>query len=71
MARIFVYDNREFEDPNPELPVSRVKEDMAAFYPEIATAEVRETKRGDDTVFEFQKRVGTKGRGQEAPEDPE
>ena len=68
MARIFVYDNREFEDPNPELPVSRVKEDMAAFYPEIATAEVRETKRDENTVYEFQKRVGTKGRGPEATE---
>lgn len=68
MARIFVYDNREFEDPNPELSVDRVKEDMAAFYPEIATAEVRETKRDENTVFEFQKRVGTKGLGPEPPE---
>ena len=70
MARIFIYDNREFPDPDPELSVDRVKEDMAAFYPEIATAAVNETKRGDNTVFEFQKRVGTKGQGPGTSELP-
>ena len=34
---------------------------MADFYGEIANASVKETTRGDDTIFEFQRRVGTKG----------
>lgn len=61
MSRIFVYDNREFPDPDPGLTVDQVKESMARFFPEIATADVRETKRGEDTVHEFVRRVGTKG----------
>ena len=62
MARIFVYDDREFPDPDPEMNVEQVKATLADFpYGEIANASVKETKRGDDTIFEFQRRVGTKG----------
>ena len=62
MARIFVYDDREFPDPDPEMSVDQVKGTLADFYGEIANASVKETKRGDDTIYEFQRRVGTKGR---------
>ena len=34
---------------------------LSDFYGEIANASVKETKRGDDTTYEFQRRVGTKG----------
>lgn len=61
MARIFIYDNREHPDPDPNLPVEQVQKMFADFYPEVATAEVRTTQRGEDTVVEFQRRVGTKG----------
>ena len=61
MARIFVYDDREFPDPDPEMSVDQVKATLSDFYGEIANASVKETKRGDDTVYEFQRRVGTKG----------
>ena len=61
MPRIFVYDNREFPDPDPNLAVDQVRETMASFFPELATATVQERQRGDDTVYEFQRRVGTKG----------
>ena len=61
MARIFVYDDREFPDPNPEMSVEQVKATLSDFYGEIANASVKETKRGDDNIFEFQRRVGTKG----------
>ena len=61
MARIFVYDDREFPDPDPEMSVEQVKSTLADFYGEIANASVKETKRDDDTVYEFQRRVGTKG----------
>ena len=57
----FVYDDREFPDPDPEMSVDQVKATLADFYGEIANASVKETKRGDDTVYEFQRRVGTKG----------
>ena len=59
MARIFVYDDREF--PDPHMSVEQVKATLSDFYGEIANASVKETGRGDDTIFEFQRRVGTKG----------
>ena len=63
MARIFVYDDREFPDPDPDpqMSVDQVKATLSDFYGEIANASVKETKRGDDTIYEFQRRVGTKG----------
>ena len=61
MARIFVYDDREFPDPDPTMSVEQVKAILADFYGEIANASVKETARGDDTIIEFQRRVGTKG----------
>ena len=54
MARVFVYDDRE-------MSVEQVKATLSDFYGEIANASVKETKRGDDTIYEFQRRVGTKG----------
>ena len=61
MGRIFVYDDREFPDPDPEMSVEQVKAVLSDFYGEIANASVKETTRDDDTIFEFQRRVGTKG----------
>ena len=61
MARIFVYDSREHPDPDPALSVAEVQKVFADFFPEVATAEVRTTQRGEDTVHEFTRRVGTKG----------
>ena len=51
----------EFPDPDPEMTVDQVKGTLADFYGEIANASVKETKRGEDTIYEFQRRVGTKG----------
>ena len=61
MARVFVYDDREFPDPDPEMTVEQVKTTLVDFYGEIANASVKEATRGEDTIFEFQRRVGTKG----------
>ena len=61
MTRIFVYDDREFPDPDPQMSVEQVKSTLADFYGEIANASVKETPRGEDTIYEFQRWVGTKG----------
>ncbi len=61
MARVFVYDGREHPDPDPGLSVEEVKASFATFFPEVATAEVKTTQRGDDSVIEFVRRVGVKG----------
>lgn len=61
MARIFVYDGREFPDPDPNMSVDEMRQSMASFFPELSNAETNESKRGEDTVIEFKRRVGTKG----------
>jgi PRTRC genetic system protein C len=61
MARIFIYDGREFPDPDPKLSVEDVRKHLAEFFPELANAESREEKRGEDAVFTFTRRIGTKG----------
>ena len=61
MARVFVYDGREFPDPDPTLSVEEVKQMMAGFFPELASADVKETDRDEDKLYQFQRKVGTKG----------
>ena len=46
MTRVFVYDDREFPDPDPQMSVDQVKATLADFYGEIANASVKETTRG-------------------------
>lgn len=64
MARVIVYDGREFEDPLPNGTVDEVRQYYASFFPELSNAETKTSKRGDDDVIEFKKRVGTKGAGE-------
>ncbi len=60
--RIFLYDNREFPDPDSTLTPDEVRAKMADFFPELANADVRESKRDDGTeVYELVRKVGTKG----------
>jgi len=59
--RVFVYDGREFPDPDPTLTPDEVRQKMTDFFPELANAEVREQKRDEDTLYELVRRVGTKG----------
>jgi len=61
MARKFVYDGREFPDPDPNLSPDEVRQMMTDFFPELANAEVREHKTDEDTLYELVRRVGTKG----------
>jgi PRTRC genetic system protein C len=60
-TRVFVYDGREFPDPDPNMSVDEVRQSMTSFFPELANADTKQSKRGDDDIVEFQKRVGTKG----------
>ena len=61
MTRVFVYDGREFPDPDPKMSVEEVRQSMTNFFPELANAESSQGKRGDDDIIEFKRRVGTKG----------
>ncbi len=61
MARVFVVENRRYPDPDPSLSVDQVRQQFTSFFPELVTATASERREGEDTVVEFQKRVGTKG----------
>jgi len=60
-ARVFVADNREFPDPDPDLSIDEVKNMLADFMPELHNAEVKETEKDGKTYIQFIKKVGTKG----------
>ena len=62
MARIFVVDGREFPDPDPQLSVEEVRQQLSEFFPELANADTREEQRGGDARYVFTRRIGTKGR---------
>ena len=47
MARIFVYDNRTFPDPDSGMSIDQVKASLSDFFGEIANATVKETKSGE------------------------
>ena len=61
MARIFVYDGREFPDPDPNLSTEQVRSMMTDFFPELANSQIKESQRDEDTLYELVRRVGTKG----------
>ena len=61
MARIFVYDGREFPDPDPNKTPDEIRQTMTDFFPEIANAEIKQAEQGEDTLYELVKKVGTKG----------
>src|SRR6266536_4248504 len=62
MPRVFVYDGREFPDPDPSLSVEDIRKQLCDFFPELTNAETREERRGDDEVrYTFARRIGTKG----------
>lgn len=61
MARIFIYDGRDFPDPDPTMSVDDVRASMVPFFPELANAKSAETKEGDNTVITFTRNTGTKG----------
>lgn len=64
--RIFVYDGREFNDPDPNMSVEEVRQTLVPHFAELANASVTQTKRtnkdgSEDEVHTFTKRVGSKG----------
>lgn len=59
--RIFVIDGREYQDPDPKMTIDDVRQSYITYFPELANAEANTSKRGQDDVTTFTKRVGTKG----------
>ena len=61
--RKFIYDGREFPDPGEHLTADQVRASMVTFFPELSNATIDgPRKEGDIQVFEFKRRVGTKGK---------
>ena len=62
MARIFVVRRSGVPRPGPSAPVEEVRQQLSEFFPELANADTREERRGDDARYIFTRRIGTKGR---------
>jgi PRTRC genetic system protein C len=57
-----VFNNIHLPDPNPELPIEKVREIHAMTYPEISTAAVEGPEPvGNRLRYTFSRAVGTKG----------
>jgi PRTRC genetic system protein C len=72
--RIFVYDGREFSDPDPKMTPDEIRQYYVAFFPELANAEIlapvaRPKTPADPgrSAIEFKRRVGTKGTTSKPP----
>jgi len=66
LKRKFIYENKEYPDPDPAMTVDDVRQNYAQFFPELASAETKSEvkKKGTPdqyTEYTFKKRVGTKG----------
>ena len=61
MARWFEYDGKRYPDPDPSLSVEEVRLGLTNAFPELHNAATGEKKDGEDTVYTFTRRVGTKG----------
>lgn len=61
MARIFIVDGVTYPDPGPDVTPEQFKQLMVTFLPELSNADMTETKQGEDTIYRYQRRVGTKG----------
>ena len=59
--RKFVVDGVEYPDPGPEVTPEQFKELMQSFLPELSNSDMTTDKVGEDTVYRFKKRTGTKG----------
>jgi PRTRC genetic system protein C len=60
-ARYFIYDGREFPDPDPALSIDEVRKQMADFFPELINADYREETKEGQRRITFSRRIGTKG----------
>jgi len=67
--RVFIYDGREFPDPDPKLLVDEVRQHMTTYFPELSNAETKDlgerkvaNSEEVEHLYEFKRRVGTKGK---------
>ena len=61
VARHFIVDGTEYPDPGADVTPDQFRQMMTTFLAEMATAEMTQEKQGEDTIYRFKKRVGTKG----------
>ena len=61
MGRVFIVDGTEYPDPGADVTPEGFKQMMAAFLPELSNADMTTETQGENTIYRFKKRVGTKG----------
>ena len=63
IKRVFSYENRKLNDPDPNMTPEEVRDVYSATYPELATAVIDGPEDGDkgEQVYSFRRAVGTKG----------
>ena len=69
--RVFVYDQKEYDDPDPKMTPDEVRLSYVTFFPELANAEIIPAKNREpnQVIIEFRRRTGTKGAKKETPKE--
>ena len=62
LSRIFIYDNKELQDPNPKFSEDEVKKFYSGTYASLINAKVESREIKDDVMhITFSEQTGTKG----------
>ena len=62
VKRIFVYGEHTFDDPGPAYSAEQVRAHLAAYFPELGQAVIKEQQRPDGMLeVSFHKQITTKG----------
>jgi len=61
VARKFIVDGTEYPDPGANVTPEQFRQTMAVFKAELSNADMTTETVGEDTIYRFKKRVGTKG----------
>lgn len=59
--RIFVIEGRSHDDPNPAWTVEQVRDFYADFFAELHNSSTNHVNQGENDVYTFERRTGTKG----------
>lgn len=62
IARVFMYNGRTLQDPDPEMTPDEARQFYSAIHPELLNASVEDQGFvGDAHSYEFKRSVGSKG----------
>ncbi len=63
IKRVFIYEGKELPDIDPSMTPDEIRQHYGNFFPELYNADIKETVDKENTLFTFNRRIGTKSDG--------